>query len=475
MSYPVHVRIDPTFGHDITRIRGRNSATTTDLDWTRLFSVHIPLTLSSDPLTIDADGTPHVTFSANPTTARVIPAATTPTQTTRNLLHESGDAETRVDSISRTVVQQPAAAAALIEHLSDHPEVSPETLSLIKEALMFSNSSGNETSDTHQHADTVATMVTHHENQHLSDLIDPNTAFWKELELFWQLQQILAAPTAVESPGIVNRFAVLYSLPRQIVAELNAIAAERAALDPDNRDSTINAQLTADRGLEQQVWDYFRTRGVAPETITDLVSHPIAQQFGDIWIVYALSQLQAGHSVAELSGDAFLDQIGVERPDELLGVSAPPELGIDEVRDTFTELVFAQLYGPAFEVISLESSSEDAFSLTRTWYNTNPTTSETAHQLALRRALFVRYFLSEFRTRTQLLTVRDRITDAVAAGIAGTPISLSAPVIDIDTSRVAETIHTSCQAAISTLEGIDSRDDLAQWLNQPAYDPRSQS
>jgi hypothetical protein len=318
-------------------------------------------------------------------------------------------------------------------------------------------------------------MIIAHEQQHLSDLIHPKTAFWKELELFWVLQQLLAAPTAVDSPAIVNRFAVLYALPREMLAELNAIAAERTSDGVESLDSEVDSRLTADRGAEQQVWEYFSNEGLDPDIIADLVSHPVAQQFGDIWLVYVVGQLQTGNSITAVSGSDFLDRIGVDRPDDLVGIDIAPELAITDIREPFTQFVMTQLYGPAYEVIALETRSESDFVLTRSWHNTNPTTSGPAHRLAVRRALFTRYFLSEFRTRTTLHAVRDKITDAVAAGVAGTPVSLSAPVVDVDTDRVAATIQSSYDAVLDQFDKIHARDELVQWLNDVDYDPVSQS
>lgn len=476
MRYPVRVRIDPTFGHDITRIRGKSGATSGELNFTRVFSLTLPLTLSSDPVSIDSSGTPYVTFDADSTAACTKHEATSVTKTTRKLLFESGDVETSVDSLSRSVIQQPAAVDTLLEQLEAHTGVTQGVISTIEEALIVPKlADSTSVTGAEQLAETVATLTTSHENRHLKDLIDPKTAYWKELELLWHLQQILAAPTILESPGLVNRFAVLYALPRHVVTELNAIVAERSSIDNYELDPALYARLTADRGLEQQVWNYFQERGVDSDSIEELITHPIAQQFGDLWIVYIVSHLQQGHSLTELSGNAFLEKIGVERPDELIGVSAQPELAIDEIRDTFTELVLNQLYGPAFEVISLKTTPENNFELSRIWYNSNPTTTGSGHRLAVRRALFTRYFLAEFRVRTQLLAVRERITDAIAAGLEGTPVSLSAPVVDVDTDRVATTLETCLDAAYTNLDGINSRKELAQWLNDPSYDPLSHS
>jgi hypothetical protein len=152
-----------------------------------------------------------------------------------------------------------------------------------------------------------------------------------------------------------------------------------------------------------------------------------------------------------------------------------PDNELSALRDDFIDLVFAHLYGPAFEVISFDTSDTGEFEIRRQWFNTNPTVDGDEQLLAVRRALFLRAFMSEFRSLTNLTSLRTEVKKMISRTLSGYNVSLSPPLFEIDPEKVAENLRKSLRNTGEDLIGTTERKYLAQWLDDPNYVPPAHS
>jgi hypothetical protein len=298
---------------------------------------------------------------------------------------------------------------------------------------------------------------------------------WKETELLWQFQLIAASPHALDNESIVKRIAVLYAIPRQFLTELSALVTEQYEISDPQIESVLTNKVSKQRGSEQQLLEYFERHNLSSEELTSILDCDAAEQYGDIWILYVLKQLNQGCRFDNITSISFLEEMDIQSPAQYIGIDNMPNSELSALRDDFIDLVFAHLYGPAFEVISFDTSDTGEFEIRRQWFNTNPTVDGDEQLLAVRRALFLRAFMSEFRSLTNLTSLRTEVKKMISRTLSGYNVSLSPPLFEIDSEKVAEDLRKSLRNTGEELIGTTERKYLAQWLDDPNYVPSAHS
>jgi len=469
----ISVRLGPTSGEDLTRIRGR-SCSWSSVDHTPAFELSIPLKFHSSPVQFTSRDIPSLRFETREEDREIQINNVAPSEVTTQRLLQGGEIATGVDALSRSIVHQPASEAALIRRLSDHPEVSATSLDAVREKMItplladqFSQPQITEARD------LLARNTRNHETQHIKDLINPETALWREIELYWQLQLIAASPETLDNETIVNRVAALYATPRQFLTEISALATETFDSPETEIEEFLFQRITAQRGPEYRLLQFLKQHSIGRQQLASIIDSDVAEQFGDFWLLYVIEQLQQGSSPDEINSTDFLDEVGARDPGSYIGLESEPDTELSALRDDFTEFVYAHLYGPAFEVISLDTDGE-RFILRRQWYNINPSVENDGTLLAIRRALFLRALLSAFRSKTELTRVRKTVHQTIVRALAGHSVSLSPPLIEATPERVAHTLRECLEIASEQLLKTSDRAAIDRWLNDPDYDPLNQ-
>lgn len=476
MSNIFQVKLGPTFGEDIARIRGRSCTLPTQGEYTPICEFTIPLELHTSPVQFDQNNIPYIRFIADSEEYYINNSTATPDEVVSDRLLQGGTIATSVDSLSRSFVQQPASETTLLRILEEESTVSSSALDAIRKQLVTPLLSNDLSQSQVRSAKKVLSQnIRSHEAQHVRDLIDPRTAMWKETELFWQFQLIAASPYALENESIVKRIAVLYAIPRQFLTELSALITEQVEASDPQIESVLTKRISEQRGPEQRLLDYFDQYNLSSEELTSIFDCDAAEQYGDIWLLYVLKQLNQGRPFDDITSISFLEEMDIQNPAQYIGIEDMPDSELSALRDDFIDFVFAHLYGPAFEVISFETDNRGEFEIRRQWFNTNPTVEGDEHLLAVRRALFLRTFMSEFRSLTRLTSLRTEVKNMISRTLSGHNVSLSPPLFEIDPGQVAENLRRSLKNTGEELIGTTERKYLAQWLDDPNYVPSAHS
>lgn len=476
MSNIFQVKLGPTFGEDIARIRGRSCTLPTQGEYTPIFEFTIPLELHTAPVQFDQNDIPYVRFTANSEDYHINNSAAAPDEVVSDRLLQGGTIATSVDSLSRSFIHQPASETTLLRFLEQEPAVSASVLEAIRKQLVTPLLSDDlSQSQARSARNLLSQNIRSHETQHVRDLIDPRTAMWKETELLWQFQLIAASPRALDNESIVKRIAVLYAMPRQFLTELSALVTEQYETSDPQIESVLTNRVSEQRGPEQQLLEYFDRHNLSSEELTSILDCDAAEQYGDIWILYVLKQLNQGRRFDNITSISFLEEMDIQSPGQYMGIENMPDSELSALRDDFIDLVFAHLYGPAFEVISFDTSDTGEFEIRRQWFNTNPTVDGDEQLLAVRRALFLRAFMSEFRSLTNLTSLRTEVKKMISRTLSGYNVSLSPPLFEIDPEKVAEDLRRSLRNTGEDLIGTTERKYLAQWLDDPNYVPSAHS
>lgn len=460
----IEVIVEPAIGNDIGRLRGREGWRLADTEYQLITEMQVPLELSQDPISEYPRGTA-IQFELQTDQLSATGVATELSTETISSLLSSGAISTTVDSLTRSVITQQVSKDILLDSLESCPAVTEQELKTVRDGLLLSINRYTEQETQGSIEDHLERLVQRHELQHVADLIDPETALLKEIELFWQLQLVSASPDMLRDPTVVRRLGTLYVIPKRYTVELSAMLAER----PDNSfvpEAVVKA-IEDRRGAEQLLLDFFSEQGLDHEDIHDILNREIAQQYCDIWLYHVIDQLDRGSTVRDIDEELFLERLGIEKPEDPPATEQQFRSSIADFGPDFREFVQAHLYGPAVETISV-AEVNNQFVLQRLWYNTNPTVSGEEHRLAVRRALFLRTFLDAFRGHSSLPANRRRVEQAIESRLRGNKVEPLISLFDIDVSRLQHEIEWSLTEAASDL--TEDLDTLGRWLNEPDYE-----
>ncbi len=381
---------------------------------------------------------------------------------TRTALTVGGEIGTSVDALSRSILIIDEAADAvwntLRSSVSDEMEASAPYGNL--SSLLHNEPVLNTT----QAAEVLTTNIERHEREHVRCLIDPETALWHELELFWRSVLLGANSRTWYDEEFLTRFVTLFTTPSRFTVEALAMATEEYTMADPALQQLLEASVAAQRGAEEELMRCFDRHGIDSETLSELLRTPVGETFCDLWVAYIVDTLRSGVPPKTIDPAGFRERVSGGAAPEMIALPA-------ESRREFLDFVYDRCFGPVFEVVRLRSS-ETGYVLERTWHSMNPTVSNDDSLLAVRRALFRRQFLSRFSTNGGLAEQLAARTEAVERVIQGASLD-EVSLFDQpgpDTTQLSGHLTDAETAACQALLGPQATtEELRRWLNDPTY------
>lgn len=475
-SRPITIELGPKFGSpdsDVGRIRnGQVSWFGMEEMTDFIFGLEIPLELDAvTPHFPSNDGSPYSpsSFLSFTPSADVTVRGVSPDSILRDALLSGGDIGMNVDSLSRSVVLTDVDGRTFIEALRRRSDIEDESLDAVKRSLlvpMFYDAL-DDASAARAHQ-LLAENIRRHELNHVNRLINPETALWREFELYWR--SILVGISQSLPSDSLTRLATVYTTPSHHIVELLAVLAEDYTIGNPPVQQAVREAVTAQRGVVGKVMRFIEDHDIDSDAFRETLRSPTGEQYCDLWLAYVLDKLRSGCSLSEISSTKFHDEYD----------TVPASYG-DIVRDSETRTEFVNhiqdiCFGPVFESIRLKFIDEQ-FVLERAWISLNPAVSDAEQRLSVRRALFRRLFLSTFGTESGLDHILDARETAVERVITGTSLD-EVPLFDValpSPERLDESLTTAHESAVDAL--LDSQasvEDLQEWLNTPEYAERVQ-
>lgn len=478
-SRTITIELGPTFGStnsDIDRVRNSQISWLDEIgvEADPIFGLEISLELvgvaagksSSSASSLQQ---PMSTLTFYPT-GDVNVSGIAPDSFVRDLLLDGGKVGMSVDTLSRSAILTDVDERKFVKALQTRDDIDTESLDAIKDALlvpMFYDEFDEVTAA--QAQDLLTENIRRHEGEHVHCLIDPETAIWREFELYWRSVFLGAKPQTWNDSSFLDRLAALYQTPSRFTVELIAMLKEDYTTDDPTIQRAVKAGVAAQRGPENTLLQVIRNYNVNTDALFELMHSPVAEQYCDLWLAYVLDNLRSGKSLDEI------DVADFHRICTPLANSHDAVVDNPKARTMYIDLMRDRLLGPVFELVRLKLVDE-TFIIERKWYSLNQSVSDHKQIVAVRRVLFRRQFLSDFTYRSGLEdTLRDR-EDAVKQVIQGdsldeTPLfgdSLLSQGRSID--NWVDHLVPAYETAATTLLGPQATvDDLHTWLNDPEY------
>lgn len=467
--HPITINLGPTFGSDLDRIRNGQISWLDDLEGTDLiFTLEIPLELA------DVVSTP----SPTDLTQRV-PTSLEFTQHgdvtirgiqldphTRDILCAGGGMSMSVDSLSRSILLTDVDERTFINRLQARADISTEWLDILRRkllvpALFETLDDATATRTTTQ----LKTNIRKHEREHVRCLIEPSTALWRELELYWCSVLTCTKARTWRHPEVLNRLAALYGTPSRFTAELLAILNEPYAMDNPAIERATDTDIAAQRGLGDQLLQFLSEHNINLDAFVEILRSPEGEQFCDLWLAYVLDQLRSGESLDDLDTTQFHELQNTAAASYGGSVCDP------EFRTSFVDFIRARSRGPVYELVRLKFV-DDEFVLERAWYSLNDRVSAAESLVAIRRVLARRQLFPLFAEQSGLEAIRAEREDAVTDIIQGASFDETS-LFTISPPSPAELRNhfVSAHATVATalLGSTATEDDLHTWLNESDY------
>lgn len=474
-SPPITIELGPKFGSDggdVGRIRNGQ------VSWLGMgemadfiFGLEIPLELDAvTPHFPSNDGSPYSPssfLSFNPF-ADVTVRGISPDSILRDALLSGGDIGMNVDSLSRSVVLTDVDERTFIEALQSRSDIEGESLDAVKRSLlvpMFYDALDDASAARAQQL--LSENIRRHELNHVNRLINPETALWREFELYWR--SILVGISQRLPPDSLTRLATVYTTPSHYIVELLAMLAEDYTIGNPPVQQVVREAVTAQRGVVGKIIRFLEDHDIDSDAFRETLRSPTGEQYCDLWLAYVLDKLRSGYSLSEVNPTEFHDEY------DTVAASYGDIVRDTETRTEFVNHIRDVCFGPAFESIRLKFIDEQ-FVLERAWISLNPDVSDAEQRLSVRRALFRRLFLSTFGAESGLDYILDARETAVERVITGTSLD-EVPLFDVtlpSPERLDESLATAHESVVGALLGSQaSVKDLQAWLNEPEYADRA--
>ena len=475
-SRPITIELGPKFGSnggDVGRIRNGqvswfDMGEMTDF----IFGLEIPL----EVLGVSPHSSPNESSPSSPSSllsfnqcGDVTVQGISPGSVLRDMLLGEGKMGINVDSLSRSVVLTDVDERTFIEALQNRSDIEGESLDALKRSLIvpvfYDNLDDAAATRAQQ---LLSENIRRHELNHVNRLINPETALWREFELYWR--SILVGISQRLPPDSLTRLATVYTTPSHYIVELLAVLAEDYTIGNPPVQQTVKEVVTAQRGVVGKVMQFIEEHDIDPDAFRKTLRSPTGEQYCDLWLAYVLDKLRSGYSLFEIDAPEFHGEYD----------TAPASYG-DIVRDTETRTEFVDhirdiCFGPVFESIRLKFAGE-RFVLERAWISLNPDVSDAEQRLSVRRALFRRMFLPVFGTESGLDYILNARETAVERVICGASLD-EVPLFDValpSPKRLSESLATAHESSVDALLGSQaSVEDFQAWLNDPEYAERAQ-
>lgn len=458
------VDLGPTFGSDINRIRNGQVSWLANFDGidSPIFTLEMPLELVGVP-NVEPRTTTSLEFVQQ---GAVTIRGVEPDSSTRDILCTGGKMTMSVDSLSRSILLTDVDERTFIDALQAQTEIATEQLATLRRTLLvpalfdvLDDTTATETTT------QLKRNIRAHEREHVRCLIEPESALWRELELYWCSVLLCTKSLTWRHSGFLDRLVALYGIPSRFTAEILAILNEPYEIDNPAINRAVELDIAEQRGTVNTLVQFLDEYAVDLETFRATLRSPEGEQYCDLWLAYVLDYIRSGGTLAEIDPTDFH-----KRLDPMMEPHGEP-ICDPSVRTEFIDFIQARSRGPVVELVRLKFIDGE-FVLERTWCSLNDHVSNTESLIAVRRVLFRRQFFSRFIANSELQTIRDDREAAVERVIQGASLtdvtlfehSLPAP----DDLRTQ--LHSAYETIAPALLGAEaSVDDLRRWLNDPDY------
>lgn len=469
-SHTVTIELGPTFGVDTTRVRNGQINCVNDIVGSDdlIFSLTIPLELDGVAANASSErntlGPSALTF--RPSGEGTVDGVVTPDVYIREILGVCGTTGMSVDSLSRSILLTDIDEHTFIASIRSHTDIDAESLTALKRALLvptFYDMFDDETAA--QATALLKANIRRHEQAHVRCLITPETALWRELELYWRSILLGANQRTWNDPSFLTRFASLFTTPSRFTNELLAMAQEDYTRAEPRVQRAVETRVSEQRGTESVLLQFIEDHDIDRTTLVEMLRSPVGEQYCDLWLAYVLSELRNGRSPDAINAEGFHT------------TCAPTTMPHDEIVDDaetralFVDFIRERLLGPVCEIVRL-TLGDDTFALNRAWYSLNPGVSAAESLLAIRRVLYRRQFLSTFGTNSGLAAIRAKREAGVERIIHGAARA-DVPLYDVSLPSpddIAQCLPTASETAAAALLGpTATAEELRMWLNDPDY------
>ena len=474
-SQSVTIELGPTFGShggDVGRVRSGQISWIDEMEMSvePIFTLDIPLEVvgvaASGPSALDDSVRSPPSLLTFTPCGDVTVEGITPDSAVRDVLLGGDEMGMSVDSLSRSVILTDIDERTFVETLRSRADIDPEGLAALKHALLVPTF--YESDDLNEEAATQAQKlltenIRQHEREHIRCLIDPETAIWREFELYWR--SISAGIQSQCRPEFLRRLARVYTIPSHFTAELLAIVAEDYTTDNPIANRAVETKVAARRGVVETLWQFIDDHNIDTDLLDEMLRSPVGEQYCDLWLAYILDEFRSGRSLAEIDASGFHDTCTPQTATYGDRVRDP------ETRTAFVDYICELCYGPVFELIRLKFV-DGTFVLERAWFSLNTGVSDAERLLAVRRALFRRQFLPTFGTQSGLDDILDAREAAVEEVIRGAPLDevslfdVSLPSSEQLTNHLMATQQSNVEALLGPRA---TTDHLTTWLNDPEF------
>lgn len=477
-SQPITLELGPTVGStssDIGRVRNGQISWLNEInvEAEHIFTLEIPLELVGI-----AAGQPSISTDSHPSplssltfvpTDDVIIRGVTPDPPLRDLLCSGGEVDMSVDALSRSIILTEVDERTFIETVQDRTDIGTESLAALRRALVVPTFYEEFDDATAIQADDLLTEnIRRHEREHVRCLIDPETAIWREFELYWRSIFLGAKPQTWHDSVFLDRLVSLYQTPSRFTVELLAMLTEDYTIDDPTVQHAVETSVATRRGTESTLLEEIKNSGVDTTSLLGTMRTPVAEQYCDLWLAFVLDRLRSGSSLVDIDSTDF------QRTCAPVADSHDSVVRRGDARSMYLNLMRERLLGPVFELVKL--TYDGSFTLKRTWYSLNPGTSNQEQLVAVRRVLYRRQFFSDFVRRSGLKETLHNREEAVKQVIHGATLDESSLFDSSVLSQVhsttawADNLESAYETAVTALLGSQATgNELHTWLNDPKF------
>lgn len=476
-SPSITINLAPTFGTsaaDVGRVRNGRVSWLNEMDMSpeHIFALRTPLEIDGIAKGELANGgeqlrTPPPSSVRTVRSGEITVSGVPPDSSVRRVLFaDRMEMEMSVDALSRSILLTDVDERTFVDVLRRHPDTDGDDLEAVKRALLVPTFYDNlDTASAARAQQLLTDNIRRHELNHIHSLINPETALWRELELYWRSVLVGANPRTWNDPGFLRRFARLYATPSHFIVELLALLTEDYTTADPSVQQVVEAGVTNQRETARLLMQFVEEHDIDRDALRQTLRSSAGEQCCDLWLAYIFDRVRSGHSLSEIDAGKFREQYlsRLDSYDEIVSDSETRAMLVDFVRE--------RCFGPVFEVVRLDVVDEQ-FVLERAWYSLNPDVSDAGSRLAVRRALFRRQFLSLFGSETGLndaRTAQERAVEQVVRGASLDDVALSS-VAYPSPEQLSESLPTAHEVTATELLGNQATtDDLHHWLNDPEY------
>lgn len=311
-SQAITIELGPTFGSAADRIRNGQVSWLDGMAASNnlITSIEIPLKLvgvvaGESRSSTDSLQPPPSTLTFVPS-GNITVRGVTPDASVRALLLDGGKGGMSVDTLSRSVILTDIDERMFIEALRTRPDIDTESLDTLKRALLVPEFYAEYDEEVALKAQGLLTEnIRRHEREHVRCLIYPETALWREFELYWRSIFIGAKPRTWNDSDFLSRLIALYTTPSRYTVELLAMLTEDYTVEDSTVQCAVEAGVAAQRGTENTLLEVIENHGVDSDALLETLHSSVGEQYCDLWLAFVIDELRSGHSLDEIDAAGF--------------------------------------------------------------------------------------------------------------------------------------------------------------------------